>query len=208
MKRGFNYTVCKGDCPSCLTVCLMTWLASQFDYFWVHRHRVSYSGYFVSPFLTFSLIDLFSFTHPFALPCRWLYGKTVCYIYAFCGMLFGLCSLTTLTLLSMVCFVKVCYPIYGKSSRKLCILIDMTQPSLAWKAGSWLSLKETNNPSVEHCKLALFDEWQVNGVMINEYYLWCWLMQCNLDLLFHLKKLISSFSLKKRSLCWTLNYNL
>ncbi|XP_061587421.1 opsin 7, group member a [Cololabis saira] len=44
---------------------------------------------------------------------RWLYGRTVCYIYAFCGMLFGLCSLTTLTLLSMVCFVKVCYPLYG-----------------------------------------------------------------------------------------------
>ncbi|XP_041848846.1 opsin 7, group member a [Melanotaenia boesemani] len=48
-----------------------------------------------------------SFSH------RWLYGKTVCSIYAFCGMLFGLCSLTTLTLLSMVCFVKVCYPLYG-----------------------------------------------------------------------------------------------
>ncbi|KAM6948724.1 opsin-5-like [Aplochiton taeniatus] len=44
---------------------------------------------------------------------RWLFGKTVCSIYAFCGMLFGLCSLTTLTLLSMVCFVKVCYPHYG-----------------------------------------------------------------------------------------------
>uniref|UniRef100_A0A674F3X8 Opsin-5-like n=1 Tax=Salmo trutta TaxID=8032 RepID=A0A674F3X8_SALTR len=44
---------------------------------------------------------------------RWLFGKTVCLIYAFCGMLFGVCSLTTLTLLSMVCFVKVCYPRYG-----------------------------------------------------------------------------------------------
>lgn len=56
---------------------------------------------------------------PFALPRRWLYGKTVCSIYAFCGMLFGICSLTTLTLLSVVCFVKVCYPFYGKSSKKL-----------------------------------------------------------------------------------------
>ncbi|XP_040026348.2 opsin 7, group member a [Gasterosteus aculeatus] len=44
---------------------------------------------------------------------RWLFGKTVCSIYAFCGMLFGICSLTTLTLLSTVCFVKVCYPLYG-----------------------------------------------------------------------------------------------
>ncbi|KAM4604850.1 opsin-5-like [Polymixia lowei] len=52
-----------------------------------------------------------SFSH------RWLYGKTVCYVYAFCGMLFGICSLTTLTLLSMVCFVKVCYPLYGNRFR-------------------------------------------------------------------------------------------
>ncbi|XP_034469761.1 opsin 7, group member a [Hippoglossus hippoglossus] len=44
---------------------------------------------------------------------RWLYGRTVCSVYAFCGMLFGICSLTTLTLLSVVCFVKVCYPHYG-----------------------------------------------------------------------------------------------
>ncbi|XP_051943800.1 opsin-5-like [Hippocampus zosterae] len=44
---------------------------------------------------------------------RWLYGTTVCSIYAFCGILFGICSLSTLTLFSMVCFVKVCYPLYG-----------------------------------------------------------------------------------------------
>lgn len=49
---------------------------------------------------------------------RWLYGKTFCSIYAFCGILFGICSLTTLTLLSMVCFVKVCYPLYGKTSKR------------------------------------------------------------------------------------------
>ncbi|KAM9789495.1 opsin-5-like [Neosynchiropus ocellatus] len=50
---------------------------------------------------------------------RWLYGRTVCSVYAFCGMLFGICSLTTLTLLSMVCFVKVCYPLYGNSFNSL-----------------------------------------------------------------------------------------
>ncbi|XP_067086304.1 opsin 7, group member a [Osmerus mordax] len=44
---------------------------------------------------------------------RWLYGKTVCLIYAFCGVLFGICSLTTLTILSTVCCLKVCYPLYG-----------------------------------------------------------------------------------------------
>ncbi|CAF91597.1 unnamed protein product, partial [Tetraodon nigroviridis] len=56
---------------------------------------------------------------------RWLYGKTMCSLYAFCGMLFGLCSLTTLTLLSTVCFVKVCYPFYGNrfNSTHGCLLI-------------------------------------------------------------------------------------
>ncbi|XP_037133094.1 opsin 7, group member a [Syngnathus acus] len=44
---------------------------------------------------------------------RWLYGNTACSIYAFCGMLFGICSLSTLTLLSVVCFIKVCFPLYG-----------------------------------------------------------------------------------------------
>ncbi|XP_064189905.1 opsin 7, group member a isoform X2 [Anguilla rostrata] len=44
---------------------------------------------------------------------RWLYGKTMCLIYAFCGVLFGICSLTTLTVLSTVCCLKVCYPLYG-----------------------------------------------------------------------------------------------
>ncbi|XP_031431157.1 opsin 7, group member a isoform X2 [Clupea harengus] len=44
---------------------------------------------------------------------RWLFGRDVCLFYAFCGVLFGLCSLTTLTILSTVCCLKVCYPVYG-----------------------------------------------------------------------------------------------
>lgn len=38
----------------------------------------------------------------------------MCTIYAFCGVLFGLCSLTSLTVLSAVCCLKVCYPAYGR----------------------------------------------------------------------------------------------
>uniref|UniRef100_A0AAR2LI89 G-protein coupled receptors family 1 profile domain-containing protein n=1 Tax=Pygocentrus nattereri TaxID=42514 RepID=A0AAR2LI89_PYGNA len=60
--------------------------------------------------LTLSLYPLAiisSFSH------RWLFGRVFCIMYAFCGVLFGICSLTTLTLLSLVCFVKVCYPLYG-----------------------------------------------------------------------------------------------
>lgn len=76
-----------------------------------------------------SLSYVFALSCPLshALPHRWLYGKTVCSVYAFCGMLFGICSLTTLTLLSMVCFVKVCYPLYGKSSKRLFLLSEMTR---------------------------------------------------------------------------------
>ncbi|NWH52244.1 OPN5 protein, partial [Fregata magnificens] len=45
---------------------------------------------------------------------RWLFNQAVCTLYAFCGVLFGLCSLTSLTVLSMVCCLKVCYPAYGR----------------------------------------------------------------------------------------------
>ncbi|NXT81400.1 OPN5 protein, partial [Zapornia atra] len=45
---------------------------------------------------------------------RWLFSRAVCTLYAFCGVLFGLCSLSSLTVLSMVCCLKVCYPAYGR----------------------------------------------------------------------------------------------
>ncbi|NXM26446.1 OPN5 protein, partial [Oxyruncus cristatus] len=45
---------------------------------------------------------------------RWLFDRAVCTLYAFCGVLFGLCSLASLTVLSTVCCLKVCYPAYGK----------------------------------------------------------------------------------------------
>ncbi|NXQ85817.1 OPN5 protein, partial [Nyctibius grandis] len=45
---------------------------------------------------------------------RWLFNQAVCTLYAFCGVLFGLCSLSSLTVLSTVCCLKVCYPAYGR----------------------------------------------------------------------------------------------
>ncbi|NXL69573.1 OPN5 protein, partial [Leptocoma aspasia] len=45
---------------------------------------------------------------------RWLFNQAVCTLYAFCGVLFGLCSLGSLTVLSTVCCLKVCYPAYGR----------------------------------------------------------------------------------------------
>ncbi len=58
---------------------------------------------------------LVSITFSFC-PCvyRWLFGEITCQIYAMCGVLFGLCSLTNLTALSLVCCLKVCFPNHGE----------------------------------------------------------------------------------------------
>jgi len=45
---------------------------------------------------------------------RWLFGEVTCQLYAMCGVLFGLCSLTNLTALSSVCCLKVCFPNHGE----------------------------------------------------------------------------------------------
>ncbi|NWY29825.1 OPN5 protein, partial [Pheucticus melanocephalus] len=45
---------------------------------------------------------------------RWLFDQAVCTLYAFCGVLFGLSSLASLTVLSTVCCLKVCFPAYGR----------------------------------------------------------------------------------------------
>ncbi|XP_034744779.1 opsin 7, group member a [Etheostoma cragini] len=80
------------------------------------KHLLKPAEYFIIN-LAVSDLGLTLSLYPMAITSsfhhRWLYGKTACSIYAFCGMLFGLCSLTTLTLLSMVCFMKVCHPLYG-----------------------------------------------------------------------------------------------
>ncbi|XP_019720588.1 opsin 7, group member d isoform X2 [Hippocampus comes] len=56
---------------------------------------------------------LFPLAIPSAFSHRWLFGETACQLYAMCGVLFGLCSLTNLTALSFVCCLKVCFPKYG-----------------------------------------------------------------------------------------------
>uniref|UniRef100_A0AAV2LXB0 G-protein coupled receptors family 1 profile domain-containing protein n=1 Tax=Knipowitschia caucasica TaxID=637954 RepID=A0AAV2LXB0_KNICA len=60
-------------------------------------------------------ITLFPLAIPSAFAHMWLFNRITCTIYAFCGVLFGLCSLTNLTVLSSVCWLKVCCPNYGKS---------------------------------------------------------------------------------------------
>ncbi|KAG7477915.1 hypothetical protein MATL_G00074700 [Megalops atlanticus] len=58
-------------------------------------------------------VTLFPLAIPSAFAHRWLFDDLTCLYYAFCGVLFGLCSLTNLTILSCVCCLKVCFPNYG-----------------------------------------------------------------------------------------------
>ncbi|XP_016114795.1 opsin-5-like [Sinocyclocheilus grahami] len=67
--------------------------------------------------LSISDLGMTIFLFPFAIPSvfahRWLFTEVMCMCYAFCGVLFGICSLSNLTVLSCVCWLKVCYPNYG-----------------------------------------------------------------------------------------------
>ncbi|XP_053339138.1 opsin 7, group member b [Clarias gariepinus] len=67
--------------------------------------------------LSISDLGMTVFLFPFAISSafshRWLFTESVCLSYAFCGVLFGLCSLSNLTALSSVCWFKICCPNYG-----------------------------------------------------------------------------------------------
>ncbi|KAM4738383.1 opsin 7, group member b [Anableps anableps] len=58
-------------------------------------------------------MTLFPLAIPSAYAHMWLFNLSTCTVYAFCGVLFGLCSLSNLTVLSCVCWLKVCCPNYG-----------------------------------------------------------------------------------------------
>uniref|UniRef100_A0A3P9M731 Opsin 7, group member d n=1 Tax=Oryzias latipes TaxID=8090 RepID=A0A3P9M731_ORYLA len=58
-------------------------------------------------------LSLFPLAIPSSFSHRWLFGEITCQLYAMCGVLFGLSSLTNLTALSLVCCLKVCFPNHG-----------------------------------------------------------------------------------------------
>uniref|UniRef100_A0A8C8SDI3 G-protein coupled receptors family 1 profile domain-containing protein n=1 Tax=Pelusios castaneus TaxID=367368 RepID=A0A8C8SDI3_9SAUR len=60
---------------------------------------------------------LFPLATPSFFAHRWLFNHAMCTFYAFSGMFFGLCSLTSLTVLSTVCCLKVCYPACGTCNK-------------------------------------------------------------------------------------------
>ncbi|XP_046896556.1 opsin 7, group member b [Hypomesus transpacificus] len=70
-------------------------------------------------------ITLFPMAIPSAFSHRWLYNEVTCLGYAFCGVVFGLASLSNLTVLSSVCWLKVCCPNYGSkfSTSHACLLV-------------------------------------------------------------------------------------
>lgn len=85
-----------------------TWYAQQFplSQLWI----VNYTSATFIPILLYLCF----------VPSRWLFYKSTCIVYAFCGVLFGLCSLSNLTALSCVCWLKVCCPNYGRNNTTMC----------------------------------------------------------------------------------------
>uniref|UniRef100_UPI00398EFFE2 opsin-5-like n=1 Tax=Pristiophorus japonicus TaxID=55135 RepID=UPI00398EFFE2 len=92
------------------------------------RHMLKPAEYFIVNIAISDLAMILTLL-PLAIPScfthRWLFSQGWCSYYAFCGVLFGICSLTNLTVLSIVCCMKVCYPVYGNrfTSEYACLLI-------------------------------------------------------------------------------------
>ncbi|XP_072918465.1 opsin-5-like [Hemitrygon akajei] len=84
------------------------------------RHMLKPAEYFIVN-LAISDLSMIITLLPLAIPSlfahRWLFSQRWCNFYAFCGLLFGVCSLTNLTMLSIICCMKVCYPLYANGNR-------------------------------------------------------------------------------------------
>lgn len=94
-------------------LCSFVWLKAGPDMFNRFPSASCELHYTSAPFIPILLYLCF-------VPSRWLFYKSTCIVYAFCGVLFGLCSLSNLTALSCVCWLKVCCPNYGKNNTTMC----------------------------------------------------------------------------------------
>ncbi|NWW72425.1 OPN5 protein, partial [Climacteris rufus] len=114
---------------------------------------------------------------------RWLFDQAVCTLYAFCGVLFGLCSLASLTLLSAVCCLKVCYPAYGKCWDAAGLLPCVWAYALAFAAAP-LARWGTYGP--EPYGTACCIAWEASGreatLYILALFVFCYLLPCLLIL--------------------------
>uniref|UniRef100_A0A8C5M793 Opsin n=1 Tax=Leptobrachium leishanense TaxID=445787 RepID=A0A8C5M793_9ANUR len=128
-----------------------------------------------------------SFSH------RWIYGSHVCLFYAFCCVLFGICSLSTVTVLSMVCCMKVCFPVYGnRFDHKLgCILVICVWAHAAIFA--FLPLVHLGEYGLEPYGTACCIDWQSSKInSVAKYYtialfVVCFIIPCGI--------IITSFTL-------------
>ncbi|KAJ8016804.1 hypothetical protein DPEC_G00011160 [Dallia pectoralis] len=70
-------------------------------------------------------LSIFPMDIPSAFAHKWLFDDITCQVYAMCGVLFSMCSLTNLTALSSVCCLKISFPNYGNrfSSSHACVLL-------------------------------------------------------------------------------------
>ncbi|NXH76782.1 OPN4 protein, partial [Hydrobates tethys] len=119
---------------------------------------------------------------------RWLFNQAVCTLYAFCGVLFGLCSLTSLTVLSTVCCLKVCYPAYG---RCWAVLSDLCLHPLYPPLLGKLCPRATNSQSIhrygpEPYGTACCITWNASSreatLYILALFIFCYLLPCFLIL--------------------------
>ncbi|NXS37642.1 OPN5 protein, partial [Pomatostomus ruficeps] len=120
---------------------------------------------------------------------RWLFDQAVCTLYAFCGVLFGLCSLASLTALSTVCCLKVCYPAYGRCwdgfsrSHAAGLLLCVWAYALAFAAAP---LAQWGSYGPEPYGTACCITWEAssreNTLYILALFIFCYLLPCLLIL--------------------------
>ncbi|NXO10997.1 OPN5 protein, partial [Oriolus oriolus] len=120
---------------------------------------------------------------------RWLFDQAVCTLYAFCGVLFGLGSLASLTVLSTVCCLKVCYPAYGRCwhgfsrSHAAVLLLGVWAYALAFAAAP---LAQWGSYGPEPYGTACCIAWQASSreatLYILALFIFCYLLPCLLIL--------------------------
>ncbi|NXS94357.1 OPN5 protein, partial [Jacana jacana] len=118
---------------------------------------------------------------------RWLFSQAVCTLYAFCGVLFGLCSLTSLTVLSTVCCLKVCYPAYGRCWDVHLLLHPRAQEHHPEKCQEGSPLAEWGSYGPEPYGTACCITWKASSREATLYilvlFIFCYLLPCLLILI-------------------------
>ncbi|NXM57484.1 OPN5 protein, partial [Illadopsis cleaveri] len=123
---------------------------------------------------------------------RWLFDQAVCTLYAFCGVLFGLSSLASLTVLSTVCCLKVCYPAYGRCCALSAPRTTLEQSHLGYVPAQqlrrWLKRwEERESYGPEPYGTACCITWEPSSTEATLYilalFVFCYLLPCLLMLL-------------------------